>query len=122
MTTLADQVNNGPMSLPNLDVISLQCRKFGAAQATAHQNTDHCVIPPGTQIATHDPVQYLRALFQAQPVAGTPAQLLDALNLANPCRQFRTQKPAVGGFVREPSNRGQSLVDAGGGKRAGFQV
>jgi hypothetical protein len=37
--------------------------------------------------------------------------LLDAFDAPDSSSQFRTQQPAIGGLIREPSNSGKSLVN-----------
>jgi len=83
MAAFSHQIDNRPMPLPNLYVFRVERHQFGAAEAAADQSTDHGVIPLRAQIAGTGTVQYLRALFQAQPVARAPAQLLDAFNVAD---------------------------------------
>jgi hypothetical protein len=67
-------------------------------------------------------LQHFRAFLGAQPIAGAKSKLLDALHAADACGQFGTQQTRIGGFVRQPSNSGQLLVDGIGGQTARFQV
>jgi len=46
------------------------------------------------------------------------SKLLGTLHASDSSRKFGAEQPAVGGFIREPSNGGKPLVDAGCGEPA----
>ena len=50
MTTLAHQIHDGPMSLPDLQVLNCKCRELGAAQSATDKHGNHCNVPETAQI------------------------------------------------------------------------
>ena len=57
MTAFANQVYDGPMSLPNLQVLNGKSREFGPTQSAAYEHGNHCGI---ADTATTVPVGFLQ--------------------------------------------------------------
>ncbi|MGO9083624.1 MAG: hypothetical protein ACLQBK_00220 [Candidatus Sulfotelmatobacter sp.] len=67
-------------------------------------------------------LQYFRTLLCAQPVAGAKPKLFDPFYAADPGRQFGTEQTSICGFVGEPSNGRELLVDGIRRQTSSFQV
>jgi hypothetical protein len=57
MTAFANQVYDGPMSLPNLQMLNGKSREFGPTQSAAHEHGNHCEIANTAKIV---PVGFLQ--------------------------------------------------------------
>lgn len=122
VATLANQINNGPVSLAHLDFIKLQAHKFRPAKATTEQHGQHRIIALGAHSVSPRVLEHFRTLLRAQPITGPESELLDSLDAANPRGQLGTQQASVGGFVSQATNRSELLVDGVGGQMPRFQV
>ncbi len=122
MPTLSDQVHDGPVALPYLNVVHVQANKFRSPQATAKQYSQHRVITLRSQGRTARPAENHRALVRTEPVPDPEAQLLDAFHAADPSRQFWTQQARIGGFIGYSPDRSQLLVDGVRRQPTRFQV
>ena len=56
MTAFANQVYDGPMSLPDLQIFNSKSRELGPAQSAAYEHGNHCEISDTAQIV---PVGFL---------------------------------------------------------------
>jgi len=111
VTTLADQINRGPVPLAHLDVIQLQADQLRSAKTTTEQHGQHCIIALGTHtVATSSP-EHFRTLLCTQPVVGAKPELLDSPDATDPRRQLRTQQTGVGGLVSETTHGCKLLID-----------
>jgi hypothetical protein len=52
MTAFANQVYDGPMSLPDLQILNSKSRELGPAQSAAYEHGNHCEIAGTTQIVS----------------------------------------------------------------------
>jgi hypothetical protein len=57
MTTFANQIHDGPMSLPDLQILNSKRRELGPAQSAAYEQRNHCEITYTAQIV---PVGFLQ--------------------------------------------------------------
>jgi hypothetical protein len=57
MTAFANQVYDGPMSLPNLQILYAKSREFGPTQSAAYEHGNHCEIADTAKIV---PVGFLQ--------------------------------------------------------------
>jgi hypothetical protein len=57
MTAFANQVYEGPMSLPDLQILNSKSREFGPTQSAANEDGNHCEIADTAQIV---PVRFLQ--------------------------------------------------------------
>jgi hypothetical protein len=52
MTAFANQVYDGPVSLPNLQILYAKSREFGPTQSAAYEHGNHCEIADTAQVVT----------------------------------------------------------------------
>jgi hypothetical protein len=52
MTAFANQVHNGPMSLPDLQILDGESRELGPAQSAAYEHANHCETTGTAQIVS----------------------------------------------------------------------
>ena len=57
VTSLASQVYDGPMSLPDLQILDSKSRELGSAQSAAYEHGNHCEIADTAKIV---PVGFLQ--------------------------------------------------------------
>ena len=50
MTAFANQVHDGPMSLPDLEIINFESRELSAPQPAAKKYRDRCKITKAAQV------------------------------------------------------------------------
>ena len=88
-STLANQINDGPVMLSCLDVANSQTYKLTATEATPEQNGDHRAVPLTMQRFTICSIQQPPSLFEFQPIAQSSAELLYSRDSPNPGSQVR---------------------------------
>jgi hypothetical protein len=103
-----------------LHIADLQPDQFGSAQPATKQQRKHGVVSFLAHTVALGPIQYLRALLDAEPVPRALPELLHTLHAADPRRQIGTEQPGVGSLVGQPANGGQLLVDGVGGQPPRF--
>ena len=122
MTTFANQINQGPVSLAHLDVIQLQANQFRPAKATAEQHGQHRVVALRTHALAKGIPEHGGTLLDAQPVASAKAELFHSSHPANPGSQLGTQQAGIGGLVGQATHGSELLIDGVGGQMPRFQV
>jgi hypothetical protein len=90
VATFTNEINHGPVSLAQLDVVQLQTDQFRPAKATPEQHGQHRMIPLGAQSVFPRMLEHFRTLLGAQPIPGPESELLDSLDAANPRGQLGT--------------------------------
>jgi hypothetical protein len=91
MTAIANQVYDGPVSLPDLQILNSKSRELGPAQSAAYEHGNHCEITDTAQIVAVGFLQQQSRLILGQPVSGVGPQLLYAFDPANACNELRTE-------------------------------
>lgn len=115
---LTNQVHHCPVPLAHLQVGQPQADQFRTAKAAAEKHGQHCIVPLGSKSVSIGMAQHLRTLFRGQPVAAAKTQLLDTLHPADSRCQLWTQQTGIGGFMCQPTNSGQLLIDGIGSQPA----
>jgi len=88
-----NQVYDGPMTLPDLQILNGKSTEFGPTQSAAYEDGNHCEIRAAAQIVAAGFLQQQSRLILGQPVSGAGPQLLYAFDTANACSQLRLSKP-----------------------------
>jgi len=104
MPTLADQVDNGPVLFPSLQLLHRQVRQLGPAKPTAEtkrQDGSTAVAPEGLDVGA---AQQRLGLLGSEQVAQSDAQPLGPFHSANARRQLGAQQACVGGLVSQSSH------------------
>jgi hypothetical protein len=50
MTAFANQIHNGPMTLPDLKILNSKRRELGSAQSATYEQRNHCEVTNTAQI------------------------------------------------------------------------
>jgi hypothetical protein len=95
---------------------------FRPPQAATEENRDHCIVACGTQALTSERCKESFPLIGGKPIPNAHSVLLYALDTPNSRRKVRAQKAAVGSFVCQPANGGETQVDRGGGILCLFEI
>ena len=122
MPTLADQVDNGPMLFPSLQLLYRQVRQLGPAKPTAEterQDGSTALAPKGLDVGA---VQQGSGLPGSEPVAQSDTQPLGPFHAANARRQLGAQQAGVGRLVSQSAHCSQSKVDRRGRQVTGIQL
>jgi hypothetical protein len=73
VTTLTNQVHDGPASLPNLQILNRKRRKLCTAQSAANKHGNHRKITETAQIVIIRFLQEKLSLVLRQPISGAAA-------------------------------------------------
>src|SRR6202142_2404874 len=122
LATFANQINNRPVSLAQLDVVQLQTDQFRPAKATTEQHGQHRIIALGAHRLSPRMLEHFRTLLGAQPIPGPESELLDTFHPANSRGKSGAEKTSVGGLVPRATHGCKLLVDGVGGQMPRFQV
>jgi hypothetical protein len=111
VSSFAQQIDNGPVVLPLLQVVQPQADRLMPSQAACQEQSKKGSIPLSLYSSVIGRLPKLLALFGCQPVPKAHAQLLDAFDTANTGRKVGTEKATVGGFIGEAAYSTQAQVD-----------
>jgi hypothetical protein len=111
VTSVANEIDDGPALLATLQALHRQFNKLAAAQtATKQVGQDRPIAFSGKSLSIgHLPER--RRLARCKSVAQTRAQLTDTLNAVNASGQFRAQQSRVSRLVSQPSHGRHAHVD-----------
>src|ERR1035441_9931636 len=109
----ADQVDQYPAGVSQLDVFDREQRQLLAAQAAANE-TEQRPVAFSLVGDTIRQGEHLFGLAQRQPVAGPGAMTLGALDAADGRGELGREDPVIGRLIGEFANRAQPDVDGRG--------
>src|SRR5216683_2148490 len=110
-SALANQIDNNPVALPQLQLIQSQTHDFRASQSTSEQQSEHCSVSSTLQSVLRNSIQHLLCLIASQPIANLSPKPLDSLNSPDSSRQLRAQPTALSSLIGKPPDRGKMKVD-----------
>ncbi|NWF84665.1 MAG: hypothetical protein HXY18_12635 [Bryobacteraceae bacterium] len=122
MAALANQIDDGPVILPALEMSNFQFRRLFPAQPATQQCPEQRSIPFAFERSR---VRYLperSCLFVYQPVAKANSEVLRPSDSADSGSQIRTQQAGIGSFVREPPDGCEPAVNPSRRKLTRFQA
>src|SRR5713226_2480532 len=120
-SALANQIDNNPVALPQLQLIQSQTYDFRASQSTSEQQSEHCSVSSTLQSVLRNSIQQLLCLIASEPIANLSPKPLDSLNSPDSSHQFRAQPTALSRLIGQPPDRGKMKVDRSGGQAKTFQ-
>ena len=94
VATFADQINDGPVALTNLDFVQLYSDEFRSSETAAEQHGQHRVVTLGSHTVTTRMVQNFRTLLRTQPITGTEPSCLTPFTRLMPAANSGLSKPA----------------------------
>ena len=122
MTTLANQVDDGPMLLSLEQMLNRQVDQFRPPQTATEQQRQHRKVSLAPDRASGRNAEKRFSLSCGQPVSEPDPEFLRSLNPPNAGSQFRAEQSAIGSFAGEATNRGQTNIDRGCRQVASFQL
>jgi len=108
MATFSSQVRDNPMAFPKLEILESQGCHLSPPEATADEKREHGTIALTAKGLSGFRAQQLLAFFRGQPISDTHSQPPDTFYAPYACRKVRTEESAIGRFIRQSANRGQS--------------
>jgi len=120
--TLPDGIDNCPMALPLLKVIDSQFGNLMPPQSAREEESEQCAIALAFEPLSVWRLPEQLRLLRCQPVAGTHAQLFEALHATDTSRQICAQEAAIGSFVRETPDSPKAEIDRPWREVAGLKV
>jgi hypothetical protein len=108
-----NEVCDYPVLVSLLEMFHGERRQFRSPKAASQKDSDHGVVTLPTKIPIVEDCKKSLPLFRSQPVSNPHAVLLDAFHASDACREIRTEKSAIRGFVGEPANSCKAQVDSG---------
>src|ERR1700730_730100 len=110
--TLPNQVHNGPVILPALDVVKHQINQFSATQTTTKQQSQDSAVPLAFKSVRVGKLPQRAGFFHREPIPKPHSQLFRSLHAPDAGSEFWAQESCVGCFIGQPSNCSQSDVDS----------
>ena len=95
MAAFSNQVYDGPMSLPDLNVINLQSRKFSTSQPAAKKHGNHRKVTKAAQVFAVSFFQEHFRMIEGQPITNARTQLLHTLDPSNSGGELRTEQSRI---------------------------
>jgi hypothetical protein len=107
----ADQVDDGPVILPSLNIADLQGYDLRSTQATAEEERDDRCIALLTNGLRSGSREECFTFCDSEPVSNAPAKLRQALDTPDARDQFWAQQPGIGCLIRQPPDGSEPDVD-----------
>src|SRR5947209_18640190 len=122
MPGLADQINDGPVILPALEMRDIQfCRLFPAQPATQEQPEQCSASLCRERIRVrHQPER--SCLVGREPVTKTNAEVFRSLDSTDASSEVGAEQAGISCLVREPPDGRESAVNRARRKLTGFQM
>jgi hypothetical protein len=99
VTTFANKVNDGPMSLSDLEIFNCERAELGSAQPAAHEHGNHGEITKTAQIVAISFLQQKSNLIVGQPVPRAGTELLCPFYPANSRSELWAEQAGVCSFI-----------------------
>jgi hypothetical protein len=110
------------MALPLLKVIDSQFGNLMPPQSAREEESEQCAIALAFEPLSDWRLPEQLRLLRRQPVAGTHAQLFEALDTPDTSGQICAQEAAIGSFVRETPDSPKAEIDRPWREVAGLKV
>ena len=91
MSSLADQIDDGPVAFPLLNIFDLQVYQFGTAKAAAQKHSQDGAISFSAKGLDRWRIDQGSPLFCGEPVSEADTELLHAPHAFNSGGEFRAQ-------------------------------
>ena len=112
MASLADQVDDCPMTLPFLNIANIQRNDLRSTQATAEYKRDDCPIALLAKCFSGGSRKQRFALWGAQPVANAPTELRHSLDTPDAGDQFWAKQSGIRRLVGQSADGSEPDVDS----------
>ena len=122
MTTLTEQVDDGPVIVSLLKVRQLQTDQLGTPQAAAQQEGQNGMISFALRSASVGGVEKPAPLSAGEPVADPGTKLLRAFHPPDARCKVGTEQAIVGSLVGQSAHCRQPQVDGCRGEPSGLQL
>jgi len=103
VAAFADEVDDGPVIFPSLNIAKIQGNDVGSTQATAEEKRIVAASRFSRIVFCSDSREGCFTLWDAEPVANAPAILRHALHTPDARDQFWAQQPGIGCLIRQPT-------------------
>jgi hypothetical protein len=122
VTALSDEIDNGPMLFPLLQMGEAQLHGFVPPQAAGEQHSQKGAVPFALQSVRIGRLPKGFALFGCQPVSQAHSEFLDALHSPDTSGKIRAKKTAIGGFVCESAHGTKAQIHGSRCELPGLEV
>src|SRR5215472_9349309 len=106
-----DEVNNGPMVFPALNMVQGQINQFFSTETTPKEYRKDSSIPFSLHRLQVGKLPEGSGFIHSQPISQSHAQFLCSLHATNASSQIRTEEPGIGRFIGESSDCCKPHVD-----------
>ena len=121
MTTLSNQVNNGPVIFSLLEMIHTEVDEFGSPQSATEQDRQHRTVALPSNLFYVWCVQERLSLVCGKPISPLERPPSCSFDSTNTSRQLWAKESYVGCFVRETANGSQPEVNRGQSQMAALE-
>jgi hypothetical protein len=111
MRCLSNQIDNGPVIFPALNVVKRQVGQLSSAQTATQQDSQNGSVSFPFQGVWVGELPEVTGLSHRQPIPKSHTQFLCSLHSADAGGKFRTQEPCVRCLVGQASHCRQPDVD-----------
>ncbi len=111
MTAFSSKVRDHPMGSAKLKILEPERRQFRPPETASDKKREQSTIASAAESVRVFRSQQLLDFFRGRLVSDGYSQATYALNTPNACREIRTEKSAIGCFIRQSPYRRQSQVN-----------
>src|SRR5271170_5799744 len=105
MPAFTEEINDGPMIVPLLEMRQIQGDQLGTSQTAPQEQCKDCMVPLAFCIPGIRCIEKSAPLSTCQPVSEPHAELFCSLHSADAGRKIGTQQTVVGGLISESAHR-----------------